>query len=93
MLNGLNTTYHELLHANSLLLGNYSQLQQSYFELNQTLTDHLNDFSEQAQNMRNLLYIYAITIAFFLIITVYLSKQAHSQGKRRNKTEKAVTHS
>lgn len=86
MLNGINTTYHELLHANSLLLGNYSQLQQSYFELNQTLTDHLNDFSKQAQNMRNLLYIYAITIAFFLITTVYLSKQVHSQRSRRNKT-------
>jgi len=88
-LQGLNATYYVLLHNYDLLFGNYSLLQQSFADLNSSFADHLKDYSDQTQNMRNLLYIFAITTAFFIITTVYLSKQAHTgkNGKIRKKEE------
>jgi parallel beta-helix repeat protein len=60
----LNASHYVLLRSYSLLLGNYSQLQSAR--------------AEQAQNMRNLLYIFAATTALLIVTTVYLSKKAHS---------------
>jgi parallel beta-helix repeat protein len=81
-LKGLNATHYQLLH-------DYSLLQQNLLELTSSFADHLKDYSDQAQNLQNLLYIFAITTAFFIASTVYLSKQAHANknGKIRKKEE------
>jgi len=88
-LKGLNATHYALLHDYTLLLGNYSLLQQNLLALNSSFADHLKDYSNQAQNLQNLLYIFAVTAALFIVITVYLSKQAHAgkNGKIRKKEE------
>jgi len=74
----LNSSYYDLLKIYALLLGNYSRLQESYSELNDSYQEHLLDYSKNADNIRNLLYIFAATTAIFIITTLYLSKQAHA---------------
>ncbi len=74
----LNASHYVLLRNYNLLLGNYSQLQSQFGGLSLSYNEHLKDYLEQAQNMRNLLYIFAATTALLIITTVYLSKRAHS---------------
>lgn len=74
----LNASHYVLLRNYSLLLGNYSQLQSQFGGLSLSYDEHLIDHLEQAQNMRNLLYIFAATTALLTVTTVYLSKKAHS---------------
>jgi len=73
-LNTLNATYNDLLNNYSVLLGNYSRLQESYRGLNISYIEHLQDYSENVLNIRNLTYILAATTAIFIITTIYLSK-------------------
>jgi len=74
----LNETYYDLLNHYGILLGNYSMLLESFDAMNVSYQKHLSDYSEQIQNIRNLIYIFAATTAIFIIITVYLSKLAHA---------------
>jgi len=78
-LNSLNMTYDALLNSYAGLLGNYSQLQQSYLDLNRSYQDHLSDYSQNLQNVRSLMYIFAAVSAILIVITVYFSKHAHSR--------------
>ena len=94
LLSGLNTAYHELLdNYNDLnktlnaLSGNYSQLQSSFHDLNDSYQEHLLDYSEQMQNIRNLTYILAALAAILIITTIYLSKREHTNVTTRIKTE------
>jgi hypothetical protein len=72
---GLNTSYQNILNDYTLLLGNYSQLQQSLTAMSNSYQQHLAADSEQRQNVQSLVYILAATTAMFMIITVYLSKR------------------
>ncbi len=74
----LNASHYVLLRNYSLLLGNYSQLQSQFGGLSLSYDEHLIDHLEQAQNMRNLLYIFAATTALLIATTAYLSKKVHS---------------
>ena len=86
---GLNTTYQGLL-ANynatlqavlnnfDLMLGNLTQLQNSYLDLNSSLQQSLRDQSSSLENMRNLAYVFAAMTGAFLITTAYLSSRIHT---------------
>jgi nitrous oxidase accessory protein len=74
----LNLTYYDLLNNYSIILVNYTQLQENYNGLNSTLQKHLLDYSEQTQNVRNLMYIAATITAIFIMTAIYLSKRAHA---------------
>lgn len=75
----LNETYYELLNNYSILLDNYSELNMSYQE-------HLVRYSEQIQNVKNLAYIFAATTGVIIIVTIYLSKRAHTGMASKAKT-------
>jgi parallel beta-helix repeat protein len=77
-LSSLNMTYHDLLSTYYALLYNYTQLQETYRALNSSYQGHLSDYSENVQNIRNLMYIFAAATAILLMTTVYLSKSAHA---------------
>ena len=71
-LSTLNNTYNELLSSYASLLGNYSQLQQSYQDLN-------TSYSQNLQNVRSLMYIFAAATAILIVIIVYFSKHVYSR--------------
>jgi len=71
MLSGLNGTYYELL-------DNYLELQRGLHDLNETYLEHLLDYSEQMQNIRNLTYILVALATILIITTIYLSKREHT---------------
>jgi parallel beta-helix repeat protein len=77
-LHNLNLAYHVLLSNYSLLLSSYDQLQDSYRDLNYSYQEHRMDYLKNKHTLQNLTYIFAATIAIFLITTVYLSKHAHT---------------
>jgi len=74
----LNETYYALFGNYNILLYNYSQLQTSFHDLNNSYLEHLLDYSEQMQNIRNLTYILVALAAILIIITIYLSKREHT---------------
>jgi len=74
----LNETYYALFGNYNILLYNYSQLQTSFHDLNNSYLEHLLDYSEQMQNIRNLTYILVALAAILIIITIYLSKRGHT---------------
>jgi len=78
MIHNLNETYYSLLNNYNILLDNYSQLRISFDDLNNSYQQHLLNYSEQIQNIQNLVYIFAATTAIFIITTIYLSKRAHA---------------
>jgi parallel beta-helix repeat protein len=84
-LNDINATYYGLLYNFSTLLENYTLLQESYRELNSSYQEHLLAYSEDTQNMRNLTYAFATATAIFLIITIYLSKHAHTRIRAKQR--------
>jgi parallel beta-helix repeat protein len=74
----------------------YYELLAKYFELktdlnnlseamNATYQKHLLDYSEQMQNIRSLMYIFASTTAVFIATTIYLSKRVHERTARKSK--------
>jgi predicted nuclease with TOPRIM domain len=67
----LNDTYHTLF-------DNYTRLQEEFNSLNSSYYGSILGSSEQAQNVRNLMYIFAGMTAIFIITTIYLSKKAHT---------------
>ncbi|MEM2146385.1 MAG: NosD domain-containing protein, partial [Candidatus Jordarchaeaceae archaeon] len=58
MFSNLNATYYTLINSYNLLLENYSRLQESFDALNSSYAEHLLEYSSQAQNTRNLVYIF-----------------------------------
>jgi parallel beta-helix repeat protein len=78
----LNQTYYGLLTDYSRLLGNYTSLLQDFDAMGISYQQHLYDDSEQTQNIRSLIYIFAATTAIFMMTTLYLSK-LQSAGMRR----------
>jgi len=74
----LNVTYSALLNNYDALLESLSLLQERFSELNMSYQEHLQDYCEQTQNIRNLLYIFSAITALFLITTIYLSKRVHT---------------
>lgn len=84
--NELNITLHGLLEDYSSLLGNYSRLLESLNALNASYQQHLLDYAMQMENNRSLMYIFAVAIAVFMVITVYLSRSAHGKARARNET-------
>jgi len=81
-LSGLNGTFNGLLSSYASLLGNYSKLQQSYSDLNSSYQEHLLGYSQNLENVRSLMYIFAAATAILIVITVYFSKHAHTRPTR-----------
>jgi hypothetical protein len=81
----LNMTYSDLLAGLNSLLVNYTQLQENYRELNNSYEEHLLAYSDDVQNMRNLVYIFVAATAIFIMSTIYLSKRAHESTRTRIK--------
>jgi hypothetical protein len=81
----LNETYYALLENYNILLSNYTQLQITFGELNNSYLEHLIDYSEQMQNIRNLTYILVALAAILIITTIYLSKREHTNVTTRIK--------
>ena len=96
-IDNLNYTYYDLLYNYGQLqiylfdlLNNYSILSVNYYGLldgfnavNASYQKHLADYSEQAQNIRSIMYIFAATTAILIITTVYLSKAVHASIKQK----------
>ncbi len=80
-LDSLNASYYHLLDNYSDLRNNYDQLQQEHFVLASSYREHVAEFSENAQNLRNLIYAFAAATATFLATTIYLSKHAHTNNR------------
>lgn len=78
-LQNLNSTYSDLLSNFTRLLGNYSQLQEDYRAMNNSYQQHLSDYNLNSENLRSLMYIFATSTAVLIVVTVYLSKRAHSR--------------
>lgn len=87
-LNALGVYYQALLNIYSSLLGNYSTLHESYDALNASYNEHLSSYSEQMRNFQNLMYIFACATAVFLVMTIYLSKQAHEGSETKTAVSK-----
>jgi hypothetical protein len=86
--NELNNSYQTLVILNityDALSYNYSQLQTSFDELEDAYREHLMEYSEQVQNLRNLTYILAAIAAIFIVTTIYLSKRAHARITTKSK--------
>jgi parallel beta-helix repeat protein len=83
-LSNLNDTYYILLNNYTILLASLDQLQNSYSALNSSYQNHLLDYSANAQNVQNLMYIFASTTAILLITVVYLSRSAHASARRKH---------
>jgi len=66
--NALNETLHNLLM-------DWSDFQKLFFNLNAS-------YQDQAQNLKYLAYVFAAATAIFIMITIYLSKVAHSKQGR-----------
>lgn len=82
---GLNTTYYALLDSFVILSGNYTQLRQDYQGLNAAYQAHIIDYAANARNIQNLIYIFVVVTAIFIVTTIYLSKRAHSSAVIRSK--------
>jgi hypothetical protein len=81
----LNETFTLLSSDYGVLSYNYSQLQTSFDKLNDAYREHLMEYSEQVQNLRNLTYILAAIAATFIVTTIYLSKRAHARITTKSK--------
>jgi len=66
--NALNETLHNLLM-------DWSDFQKLFFNLNAS-------YQDQAQNLKYLAYVFAAATAIFIMVTIYLSKVAHSKQGR-----------
>lgn len=77
----LNDTYSGLLSRYTDLQGNYTQLQQSYMDLN---------YSQNQQNVRSLMYIFAAATAILIVFTVYFSKHVYSRPKEAPEGEEPI---
>jgi parallel beta-helix repeat protein len=86
-LGSLNASYYELLNNLSSLLDSYFQLQGSYTDLYELYQKLLQRYNENLQNLQNLTYAFLTAMTLFIIITVYLSKRAHSARPSRVKLD------
>ncbi len=94
----LNGSYFVLLNETTILqismgalMDNYSKLQEQYQELNNSHQELESKYSQDTQNFRNLIYSFAATTAVFIVTTVYLSKQAHTNKKStRERSNRAL---
>jgi parallel beta-helix repeat protein len=85
--NSLNTSYYQFLNNYTILSENYSSLQEICNQLNNDLREHLSAYTESLRNFQNLVYIFAATVAIFLLTTIYLSKRAHVSFQAKKKAE------
>jgi parallel beta-helix repeat protein len=85
-LHGVNTSYNVLLDNYTLLLSNYGKLQETYRALNTSYQGHLLDYSESAQNLRDLTYIFAFATGVLIISVIYLSRRTHVTMPKETKT-------
>lgn len=76
-LHGVNLSYNVLLDNYTLLVSSYNKLQETYRALNVSYQRHLLDYSESAQNLRNLTYIIAFATGVLIISVIYLSRRKH----------------
>jgi parallel beta-helix repeat protein len=95
-LNSLNETLHNLLKNYSNLQNELDNLNSVLTALNGTFHNFLNDYSDflkdfsnmsesyrnEAQNFKSLTYVFAAVAAIFIMITIYLSKVAHTKRSR-----------
>lgn len=86
----LNNTYNVLLNSYANLLGNYSQFQQRYQDLNASYQQHLSDDNQNLQNVRSLMYIFAAGTAVLIVATVYFSKRMYSRPKEASEKREAI---
>src|SRR5271157_457463 len=82
-LGSLNATYLGLLGNYTGLLTLLNQLESSYLALNDSYQQHLSTYSENTQNVQNLIYIFAATTVLFLVTTVYLSMRGQASRKQK----------
>lgn len=89
----LQATLSSLTVANINLLNNYSRLREGFNELNASYAEHLSGYTQQTQNLRNMLYLFSAISAVFIVTTVYLSKSAHhgKTAERKALEEKEST--
>jgi parallel beta-helix repeat protein len=73
-----NATLQAILNNFDLVLGNLTQLQNSYLDLNSSLQNSLREQSNSLENMRNLAYVFAAVTGAFLITTAYFSTRIHA---------------
>jgi parallel beta-helix repeat protein len=95
-LNSLNETFHNLLKNYSNLQNELDNLNSVLTALNKTFHNFLNDYSDflkdfsnmsesyrnEAQNFKSLTYVFAAVAAIFIMMTIYLSKVAHTKQGR-----------
>jgi len=82
---GLNATYQDLMNSLQILSTSYGQLQDKYQAMNASYQTHLQHYSENVNNIQNLIYIFAAMTAILIVTTVYLSKRAHTNMMRTRK--------
>jgi hypothetical protein len=85
-LHGVNLSYNILLENYTLLLSNYNKLQETYRALNSSYQGHLLDYSESAQNLRDLTYIFAFATGVLIVSVIYLSRRTRVTVPKETKT-------
>jgi parallel beta-helix repeat protein len=65
------------------LLENFTQLQSDFLSMRTSLNQSLLNQSDNAQNFRNLTYVFATLTAAFLVTTVYLSNRLYTTKKQK----------
>jgi parallel beta-helix repeat protein len=85
-LHGVNLSYNVLLDNYTMLLSDYDKLQETYRALNVSYERHLLDYSESAQNLRDLTYIFAFATGVLIISVIYLSRRTHVTAPKEAKS-------
>jgi hypothetical protein len=65
------------------LLESFTQLQSDFLSMRTSLNQSLLNQSDNAQNFRNLTYVFATLTAAFLVTTVYLSNRLYTTKKQK----------
>ena len=84
MLTNYTVEYQTLFSKFNALLENFTRLQNDLLSLDSSLRQSLSNQSENAQNSRNLAYVFAALTAAFLVTTLYLSSRLYAAKKPKN---------
>lgn len=74
----LNMTHQDLAAAYAKLQTDFYNLLNNYTKLQESYQIFLSKYSENVDNVQNLIYIIAATAAILIIVTIYLSKHAYT---------------
>lgn len=74
----LNMTYQNLVGAYAELQKDFYELLSNYTQLQEAYQTFFSKYSENVNNVQNLIYIFAATTAILIIVTIYLSKHAYT---------------